>query len=115
MQRVPTTIADLQTKFKQVVAPTETLVQNMKLLRETAAQYSSDMGDREKVQTYERLQQLIGACSKEMSELMRVQRGEVNDFKFTQNLEKAKADFKAELDGEEYPNPLPKDLKPSVW
>ena len=93
MQRVPTTIADLQTKFKQVVAPTETLVQNMKLLRETAAQYSSDMGDREKVQTYERLQQLIGACSKEMSELMRVQRGEVNDFKFTQNLEKAKADL----------------------
>lgn len=93
MQRIPTTIADLQTKFKQVVAPTETLVQNMKLLRETAAQYSSDMGDREKVQTYERLQQLIGACSKEMSELMRVQRGEVNDFKFTQNLEKAKADL----------------------
>lgn len=93
MQRVPTTIADLQTKFKQVVEPTETLVQNMKLLRETASQYSSDMGDREKVQTYERLQQLIGACSKEMSELMRVQRGEVNDFKFTQNLEKAKADL----------------------
>lgn len=30
-------------------------------------------------------------------------------------VEKAKADFKAELDGEEYPNPLPKDLKPSVW
>lgn len=93
MQRVPTTIADLQTKFKQVVEPTETLVQNMKLLRETASQYSSDMGDREKVQTYERLQQLISACSKEMSELMRIQRGEVNDFKFTQNLEKAKADL----------------------
>lgn len=93
MQRVPTTIADLQTKFKQVVEPTETLVQNMKLLRETASQYSSDMGDREKVQTYERLQQLISACSKEMSELMRIQRGEVNDFKFTQNLEKAKVDL----------------------
>lgn len=93
MQRIPTTIADLNTKFKQVVEPTETLVQNMKLLRETASQYNSNMGDREKIQTYERLQQLIGLCSKEMSELMRVQRGDVNDFKFTQNLEKAKADL----------------------
>ena len=93
MQSIPSTIADLQTKFSQVVAPTENLVQNMRLLRETAAQYGADMGDREKVTTYERLQSLIGACSKEMSELLRVQRGDVNDFKFTQNLEKAKADL----------------------
>lgn len=93
MQSIPSTIADLQTKFSQVVAPTENLVQNMRLLRETAAQYGADMGDREKVATYERLQSLIGACSKEMSELLRVQRGDVNDFKFTQNLEKAKADL----------------------
>lgn len=93
MQSIPSTIADLQTKFSQVVAPTENLVQKMRLLRETAAQYGADMGDREKVTTYERLQSLIGACSKEMSELLRVQRGDVNDFKFTQNLEKAKADL----------------------
>lgn len=93
MQSIPSTIADLQTKFSQVVAPTENLVQNMRLLRETAAQYGADMGDREKVATYERLQSLIGACSKEMSGLLRVQRGDVNDFKFTQNLEKAKADL----------------------
>ena len=93
MQSIPSTIADLQTKFSQVVAPTENLVQNMRLLRETAAQYGADMGDREKVATYERLQSLIGACSKEMSELLRVQRGDVNDFKFTQNLEKARADL----------------------
>lgn len=93
MQSIPSTIADLQTKFSQVVAPTENLVQNMRLLRETAAQYGADMGDREKVATYERLQSLIGACSKEMSELLRIQRSDVNDFKFTQNLEKAKADL----------------------
>lgn len=93
MQRVPVTIADLQTKFNQIAAPTNTLVQNMKLLRETAAQYSADMGDKEKVTTYERLQTLIGACSKEMSELLRVQRGDVNNFKFAQDLEKAKADL----------------------
>lgn len=93
MQRIPRTIADLQTKYNQLVSPTETVTRNMNQLRELAAQYSSDMSDREKVQTYERLQQLIGACSKEMSELMRVQRGEVNDFKFIQNLEKAKADL----------------------
>lgn len=93
MQRMPSTIADLQTKFSQVISPTETLVQNMRLLRETAALYNSDMGDREKVQTYERLLVLIGSCSEEMSELMRVQRGDVLDFKFTQDLEKAKADL----------------------
>lgn len=49
MQGISPTIADLQTKFSQVVAPTENLVQNMRLLRETAAQYGADMGDREKV------------------------------------------------------------------
>ena len=93
MKGIPVTIADLQTKFNQVVSPTNTLVQNMRMLRETAAQYSADMGAKEKVSTYERLQTLIGACSKEMSELLRVQRGDVNDFKFTQDLEKAKADL----------------------
>ena len=30
-------------------------------------------------------------------------------------VEKAKEDWKEELNGEEYPNPLPKDLKPSIW
>ena len=30
-------------------------------------------------------------------------------------VEQAKADWKEELDGEVYPNPLPKDLKPSIW
>lgn len=93
MQRVYSTVAGLETRMKQVVSPTETLKQNMQLLRETAAQYSSNMGDREKVQTYERLQGLISACRKEMSELTRVERGEVLDFKFTQGLEKAKADL----------------------
>lgn len=93
MKSMPTKIADLEARFKQVVAPTDTLVQNMKLLCETASQYSSDLGDKEKVETYERLQQLIGSCSKEMSELIRIQRSDVNDFKFTQNLEKAKADL----------------------
>lgn len=93
MQRVNSTIADLETRMKQVVSPTETLKQNMQMLRETAAQYSSDMGDREKVQTYERLQGLISACRKEMSELTRVEHGEVLDVKFTQGLEKAKADL----------------------
>ena len=30
-------------------------------------------------------------------------------------VEKAKEDWKEELNGEEYPNPLPKDLKPEIW
>ena len=93
MQRIPSTIADLQTKYNQLVQPTESVTRNMRQLRELASQYSSNMGDREKVQTYERLQQLIGACSKEMSELMRVQRGEVNDFRFTQSTGKGKSGF----------------------
>lgn len=93
MQNMPTTIADLTSKFRQVVAPTDTLTQNMRLLRETAASYNSEMSSQEKVHTYERLQELISVCSKEMAELMRIQRSDVNDFKFTQNLEKAKADL----------------------
>ena len=30
-------------------------------------------------------------------------------------VEKAKADWKEELDGETYPNPLPKDARPEIW
>ena len=30
-------------------------------------------------------------------------------------VEKARADWMEELDGQEYPNPLPKDLKPEIW
>lgn len=93
MQMTRTTIADLEAKFKQVVEPTATLVQNMSLLRETSAQYSADMSAKDKVETYERLKNLIGACNKEMAELLRVQRSDVNDFKFAQNLQKAKADL----------------------
>lgn len=93
MRQVPATIADLQTKFSQLVNPTESLKENMRQLRETAAQYNSDMGDREKVQTYERLSGLIRDCRREMSELTRAQGGTLNDFKFTQSLEKAKADL----------------------
>lgn len=93
MQMTRTTIADLESKFKQVVEPSASLVQNMNRLRETSAQYSADMGPKEKVETYGRLQNLIGACNKEMAELLRVQRSDVADFKFTQNLQKAKADL----------------------
>ena len=93
MQGIPVTIADLNTKLKQVVEPTKNLKQNWEELRKTAAAYNSDMGDKEKIQTYERIQGLIKACSKEMNELLRVQRGDVNNFKFTQGLEKAKADL----------------------
>lgn len=93
MQRIPTTIADLETKLRQVVAPSETLKENMRLLREAAAAYNSDMSDKEKVQTYERLQKLISACQKEMAELSRVDRGDVNSSRFVENLEKAKADL----------------------
>lgn len=93
MRQVPATIADLQTKFSQLVNPTESLKENMRQLRETAAQYSSDMGDREKVQTYERLSSLIRDCRREMSGLARVQNGDFGNFKFNQSLEKAKADL----------------------
>lgn len=93
MRQVPATVADLQSKFSQLVNPTESLKENMRQLRETAAQYSNDMGDREKVQTYERLSGLIRDCRREMSELARVQSGDFNNFKFTQSLEKAKADL----------------------
>ena len=32
-----------------------------------------------------------------------------------QIIERAKEDWKDELDGETYPNPLPKDAKPEIW
>lgn len=95
MQRIPSTVKDLEVRFGQLVAPTDSLVQKMQMLRETEAAYYSAKTDTEKIAAYERLQFLIGECSKELSELNRVQRGDVLNFKFTENLEKAKADLAA--------------------
>ena len=95
MQRIPSTVQDLQMRFSQLVAPTDNLIQKMQMLRETEAAYSSAKTDSEKIAAYERLQFLIAECSKEMSELNRVQRGDVLNFKFNENLEKAKADLAA--------------------
>lgn len=95
MQRIPSTVKDLEVRFGQLVAPTDNLVHKMQMLRETEAAYHSAKTDTEKIAAYERLQFLIGECSKEMSELNRVQRGDVLNFKFTENLEKAKADLAA--------------------
>ena len=93
MQRIPSTVKDLEVRFGQLVAPTDNLVQKMQMLRETEAAYHSAKTDTEKIAAYERLQFLIGECSKEISELNRVQRGDVLDFRFSDNLEKAKADL----------------------
>lgn len=92
-QRIPSTIDALEAKFNQIISPTENLIQNMQLVRDMAAQYTEDMGDSEKVRTYEELQKAIRACKDEMSDLLSSQRNDVNDFKFTQGLEKAKADL----------------------
>lgn len=93
MQRIPSTVKDLEVRFGQLVAPTDNLIQKMQMLRETEAAYHSAKTDTEKIAAYERLQFLIGECGKEISELNRVQRGDVLNFKFTENLEKAKADL----------------------
>lgn len=95
MQRIPSTVKDLEVRFGQLVAPTDNLVHKMQMLRETEAAYHSAKTDTEKIAAYERLQFLIDECSKEISELNRVQRGDVLNFKFTENLEKAKADLAA--------------------
>ena len=93
MQRIPSTVKDLEVRFGQLVAPTDNLVQKMQMLREAEASYHSAKTDTEKIAAYERLHFLIGECGKEISELNRVQRGDVLNFKFDENLMKAKADL----------------------
>ena len=93
MQRIPSTVRDLEVRFGQLVVPTDNLIRKMQMLRESEAAYHSAKTDAEKIAAYERLHFLIGECSKEISELNRVQRGDVLNFKFTDSLEKAKADL----------------------
>lgn len=93
MQRIPSTVRDLEVRFGQLVVPTDNLIHKMQMLRESEAAYHSAKTDAEKIAAYERLHFLIGECSKEISELNRVQRGDVLNFKFTDSLEKAKADL----------------------
>lgn len=93
MKHIPTTIASMQTRMNQLSLPTDSLVEQMQRLRDIAAEYSSDMGDQEKVSLYQKLETTLKGCSKEMSELARIQRSDISDSRFTSNLEKAKADL----------------------
>lgn len=93
MQRIPSTIADLQTKFYQLDNPTDNLVNKMRMLRDMQAEYGNSKSESEKVAIYQRLNKLVGECNTEMTALLRVQRGGVMDVKFTAGLDKAKADL----------------------
>lgn len=103
MGRMPATMQNLKAKMSQLVEPSENLTMNMKDLETLVGNYSKKLreadskstteSERERVQIWEKINGLVSECKGEMSELSRVQRKDVQDFKFTQNLEKAKADL----------------------
>lgn len=93
IKTLPGTLSDLEARFKQIISPTETLKKNMADLRSVAADYNKDSSNEKKIEIWNRTKDLIGECRREISELSRVQRSDVLDFKFTQDLEKAKADL----------------------
>lgn len=98
MQTIPTTVESLSAKFKQIDNPTESLKSNLESAKKLLNEYNSEMEsgmitDTEKVEKYERLQELISLCSKEMSALSKAQSGDLASTRFIENLEKAKADL----------------------
>ena len=88
-----TTLSDMEGRFRQIIEPSQTLVANMEALRNAEDAFNKANTDQEKVTAYEKIRNLLAACKSEMTALGRVQRTDLNEFKFAENLAKAKADL----------------------
>ena len=88
-----TTLSDMEGRFRQIVEPSQTLVANMEALRNAEAMFGKANTDQEKVAAYEKIRDLLSACKGEMTALGRVQRADLGEFKFAEDLAKAKADL----------------------
>lgn len=93
MESMPTTIAALQARFGQLVAPTETLTQRISQLQTLSEAVSRETNENRKIEAYRRLAEMIELCSKEMTDLNRVQNIGVRDVRLTEGIEKLRADI----------------------
>lgn len=86
-------VEELRQKYGQLSNPTQEITNRMEQLKKLQDEVNNATSDKEKIAAYERLDVAINDCNKGLTILNRMQGGEVKDFAFTQNLEKAKADL----------------------
>lgn len=92
-QSVGVTVEGLRVKMERLSEPSQTLLANMAALNDVMRQYAEADDDKTKIALWERMQELIASCRREITGLAAVENGSVRQFKLSQSLEKAQADL----------------------
>ena len=93
MSGMEAVVQNIEARFRSLSdAPTE-LTQKVSSLKDLLADVLDASTDKAKIEAYQQLKDAISGCNKEITQLMGVQRKDIQDFRFTENLEKTKADL----------------------
>ena len=92
-QSVGVTVEGLRMKMERLSEPSQTLLANMATLNDVMRQYAEADDDKTKIALWERMQELIASCRREITGLAAAENGSVRQFKLSQSLEKAQADL----------------------
>lgn len=95
MSGMEAVVQNIEARFRSLSdAPVE-LTQKVGSLKSLLADVSDASTDKAKIEAYQQLKDAISGCNKEITQLMGVQRKDIQDFRFSENLEKTKADLTA--------------------
>lgn len=93
MEPMSAVAQNIEARFKSLNNAPEELTQKVKSLQELMDAVSAANEDSDKIAAYERLKEAISGCNKEITQLLGVQNSDLRNFRFTEGLEKAKADL----------------------
>lgn len=93
MAAMDATVRNVEARFRGLDAPTEELRKKVSELPGLLNRVNTAAGDQDKVAAFTRLQEVLSGCNREITSLMALQRLDLQDDRFTANLEKAKADL----------------------
>lgn len=93
MESIPAIVRNIETRFQSLKNAPEELVQKVRSLNGLMESVANASDDTKKVAVYDKLQEAIRGCNKEITQLLGVQNGELRLFRNTEGIEKAKADL----------------------
>lgn len=93
MESVPAVVQNIGTRFRSLNNAPEELTQKVNSLRKLMEDVSNADTDAKKIAAYDKLQEAIRGCNKEITQLKGVQNSDLRLFRDTQGIEKAKADL----------------------
>lgn len=93
MQPIPATVQNIENRFRTLSNAPEELAQKVSSLSELMNAVFNAKNKSDEIAAWKKLKEAMNGCNKEITQLLIAQNTDVRNFKFTENLEKAKADL----------------------